>query len=48
LIRRAWGKWNVASKNRGSLIVLDAQRALRVLGEATGDADEDDEMTGLA
>jgi hypothetical protein len=48
LIRRAWLKWNAASKNRGNLIVLDAQRALRVLMEATDEPDEDDEMKGLA
>jgi hypothetical protein len=48
LIRRAWRKWNAASKNRGSLIVLDAERARRVLREATEDSNEDDEMRGLA
>jgi hypothetical protein len=48
LIRRAWRKWNAASKNRGSLIVLDTQRVFRVLRAATEGSDEDDEMRGLA
>jgi hypothetical protein len=48
LIRRAWRNWNAASKNRGSLIVLDTERALRILA-APGDApDQDDEIAGLA
>ena len=48
LIRGAWRKWNAASKNRGSLIVLDAERARRVLSEAIEDSNEDDEIRGLA
>jgi hypothetical protein len=48
-IRRAWQKWNTASRNRGSLVVLDAERALRVLAAPTDEPDgEDDEITGLA
>jgi hypothetical protein len=48
LIRRAWRKWNAASKNRGSLLVLDPQRVFRVLRGATEGSNEDDEMRGLA
>jgi len=33
LIRREWRKWNAASKNRGSLIVLNSAHALRILGQ---------------
>jgi hypothetical protein len=47
-IRRAWRKWNAASKNRGSLVVLDPDRALRILAAATDNPDEDDEIKGLA
>jgi hypothetical protein len=47
-IRQAWRKWNAASKNRGSLIVLDAERVRRVLRQATEDSSEDDEIRGLA
>jgi hypothetical protein len=47
LIRRAWRKWNAASKNRGSLIVLDTERALRMLAAPTEEP-EDDEIRGLA
>jgi hypothetical protein len=47
-IRRAWRNWNGASKNRGSLIVLDAERALGILAAATDEPDQDDEMKGLA
>jgi hypothetical protein len=47
-IRRAWRNWNAASKNRGSLIVLDADRAIRILAAATNQPDNDDEMKGLA
>jgi hypothetical protein len=48
LIRRAWRKWNAASRNGGSLVVLDAERALRVLTASTDAGDEDDEIEGLA
>jgi hypothetical protein len=44
LIRRAWRKWNAASKNRGSLVVLDSERALRMLAAPTEEPDEDDEV----
>jgi hypothetical protein len=47
-IRRAWRKWNAASRNGGSLIVLDAERARRILAVASGARDEDDEIEGLA
>ena len=47
-IRRAWCKWNRASKNNGSLVVLDASRARRVLGAARQELDGDDGMQGLA
>ena len=45
LIRRAWRKWSAASRNRGSLIVLDAERAGRVLSEAPDDSREDGETS---
>ena len=48
LIRRAWRNWNAASRNHGSLLVLDAERARRVLAAATDDPDQDDEVRGLA
>jgi hypothetical protein len=48
LIRRAWRRWNAASKKGGSLIVLDAERALRVLAAPTEKPDGDDEVKGLA
>jgi hypothetical protein len=48
LIRQAWQKWNAASKNHGSLIVLDAQRVLRVLRTPTDGYKEDDDTRGLA
>jgi hypothetical protein len=48
VIRQAWRKWNAASRNRGSLLVLDSQRARRVLASAINERDEDDEMKGLA
>jgi hypothetical protein len=48
LIRKEWKKWNAASKNRGRLIILDSQRARRVLRAATDEPDEDNEMKGLA
>jgi hypothetical protein len=46
-IRRASWKWNAASKNRGSLVVLDAELALRILAAPTDEPDEDDPMNGL-
>ena len=46
-IRRAWRKWNAASRNHGSLVVLDAERALRVLAAAI-ERDEDQGIEGLA
>lgn len=48
IIRRAWRKWNAASKNRGSLIVLDSARALRILGAVEGGPEDEDEVGGLA
>jgi hypothetical protein len=48
LIRKEWKKWNAASKNRRRLIILDSQRARRVLRAATDEPDEDNEMKGLA
>ncbi len=48
LIRRAWRTWNAASRNHGSLLVLDAERARRLLAAATDEPDEDDELRGLA
>jgi hypothetical protein len=47
-IRRAWRKWNAVSRNGGSLIVLDAERALRALAAPTDESDRDDEIRGLA
>jgi hypothetical protein len=47
-IRRAWWKWNAASNNRGSLLVLDAERVLRVLAASRETNREDDEVDGLA
>jgi hypothetical protein len=44
LIRREWCKWSSMTGNRGSLVVLDVERARRVLAAAT---DEDD-IAGLA
>lgn len=48
VISSAWRKWNAASGNRGSLIVLDSERAFRVLRAATNEPDDDNEMKGLA
>jgi hypothetical protein len=48
VIRREWAKWNKMSRNEGSLIVLDTERALHILAAATDEPDEDDEMKGLA
>lgn len=48
IVRRAWRKWNAASKNRGSLVVLEPERALRVLATPPEEPDGDDEVTGLA
>jgi hypothetical protein len=49
LIRKGWCKWNRASRNRGgSLIVLDSERALRILAATTEEPDGDDEVRGLA
>ena len=48
LIRKHWSKWNAMTSNNGSLVVLDAERALRILAEATDQPDEDDKMKGLA
>jgi hypothetical protein len=47
-IRRAWGKWNAASKNRGSLIVLDSTRALQILEAVAEEPDDEGEVKGLA
>jgi hypothetical protein len=47
-IRRAWQNWNTASNNRGSLIVLDRERALRTLAPSTQERDADDDIAGLA
>jgi sugar/nucleoside kinase (ribokinase family) len=46
-IRKAWLRWNAASRNGGSLIVLDAERALRILATIQ-EPEEDDEVLGLA
>ena len=46
-IRQAWQKWNAASKNRGSLIILEAERARRIL-EAPTEAPFEDDIMGLA
>ena len=43
-IRRAWKKWNAASRNQGSLVVLDAEMVRRVLGS---EAASDDESEGI-
>lgn len=47
-IAREWSKWHAMSQNNGSLIVLDTERALRILAEANDEPDEDDEVKGLA
>jgi hypothetical protein len=47
-IRREWRKWNAASRSGGSLIVLEAERALRILAASTQERDEDDDIEGLA
>jgi hypothetical protein len=43
-----WRKWNGMTGNQGSLIVLSRERIQRVLEEAKGIAEEDDDVTGLA
>jgi hypothetical protein len=47
-IRRSWQKWNAASNNRGSLVVLDSTRALRILEAVANGPDDADEVNGLA
>jgi hypothetical protein len=47
-IRRSWRKWNAASRNRGSLIILDSARALRILRTERDGSDEEDDVRGLA
>jgi hypothetical protein len=44
LIRKQWKKWNAMTGNRGSLILLDIERACRVLEP---DETSDDENEGL-
>jgi hypothetical protein len=48
LIGREWRRWNAMAGNEGSLIILDTERALRVLAAATDKRDRDDEVRGLA
>jgi hypothetical protein len=48
LVRTAWCKWNAASANNGSLLVLDWQRARRILASASKGREDDDEVRGLA
>jgi hypothetical protein len=40
LIRREWVKWNSMTRNEGGLVVIDVERARRVLA-ATTDQDHD-------
>jgi hypothetical protein len=47
-IRTAWLRWNTASSNRGSLVVLDGERARRLLTAPREKPDEDVDVTGLA
>jgi hypothetical protein len=47
-IAREWRKWNAMTGNQGSLIALSRERIHRVLEEAEGIAEEDDDVTGLA
>jgi hypothetical protein len=48
LIRKHWSKWNAMTGNEGSLVVIDTERALRILAAATEGPDSDDEVKGLA
>jgi hypothetical protein len=48
LVRRQWCKWNAAAGNRGSLIIVDAERVKTLLKAATEEPEGDDEVRGLA
>jgi hypothetical protein len=48
LIRKEWARWNAMSQNRGSLIVLDAERVWRVLSEAHEEPEGEEDVRGLA
>jgi hypothetical protein len=47
-IAREWLKWSRMTGQQGSLIVINPERALRILAASNRERDEEDETGGLA